>query len=504
MLLTTLFITTHPHHICISLLDTAILYIFRRVTNRFFVPPTEKQLQMTGRLWRHGLPMMPHMIAGVGGPAEIQPPRHSDAAPATVRPGSLSPAFEGEDIDDGHGPGCSYREEADEVLPDPVVPDVVSSTKYKRLFGALPLHQAVLDVYCRMALLGGRLMGDNMAETTRMTAQQMQDLAEEAQTFIVEYVDVVFGPVHTTKAHRLANHLLATLLGNGNLWEGDTSENESLHGPCKKMYNRSNNRGPRLILQMMRASETQKEVLRELRELGSEEDNDDDDDINRLLEDPDVVDPDVQMVQPASLTRSHRGTRMTIGDAEKLPGLFSLSTLLGRRHDCSVVVANSAVFRCTFEWGASSVVQTVCAAESYSGKPRYDHLWYKDGSGNRQLGRARLVVRMLDGVANDFVVLQRLEEVPSSPQCSLTQSGCKRVAWRFDTPQDDWPSLARVPVEDVLRVEHVVADFQDLADRRGLRAVPSNAPDTAAERHSQRFFTNVFYPFTSRVLNPSS
>jgi len=36
----------------------------------FLVPPDEKQLQMTGRQWRYGLTLMPHMIAGVGGPVE--------------------------------------------------------------------------------------------------------------------------------------------------------------------------------------------------------------------------------------------------------------------------------------------------------------------------------------------------------------------------------------------------------------------------------------------------
>jgi len=475
--------------------------------NSFFVPPTEKQPQMTGRLWRHGLPMMPHMIAGVGGPAEEQPPRHADAAPtATARSGNLRLPSDSEELDDGHAPDGPDLEEAEEILPDPIVPDVVSSSKYRRLFGTLPLHRAVLDVYCRMALLGGRLMGDNMAETTCMTEQQMHDLAASAQSFVTEYVDVLFGPAHTTKAHRLANHLLAALLSNGNLWEGDTSENESLHSPCKRMFARSNKRGPTMILQMMRASETQGEVLRELRKLESEQNDGGDSDIHRLLEeDNDAIGSDVQTAPTAVLARSRRGLRITIGDVQQqLPGFASLPVLLGKSLDCSLVVAPSFAFFCTFEWGAASVVQTACATESYAGKPRYDHLWYTDESGQRKLGWARLVIRMIGGVVDDFVVVRRLEEVPSIPQCSLTRSGCKRMAWRFDTPDDDWPLLARVPLQNVLRIEHVVPDFQDLSERRGLRAVPSNTADTVAERHAQRFFTNVFYPFTSRVLNPSS
>jgi len=44
----------------------------------------------------------------------------------------------------------------------------------------------MLDVYHRMALLGGRLMGNSIAETTRMSEKQIQSLAEEARQFVVE------------------------------------------------------------------------------------------------------------------------------------------------------------------------------------------------------------------------------------------------------------------------------------------------------------------------------
>jgi len=128
------------------------------------------------------------MIAGVGGPAEEHLAHNRDAAPTDGTGGrqQTAAAADGEELDDGHGPDGVFLEATDEVLPDPVVPDVVTSTKYRRLFGTLPLHTAVLDVFCRMAALGGRLMGDNMAETVQMTEKQMRDLADEAQNFIIE------------------------------------------------------------------------------------------------------------------------------------------------------------------------------------------------------------------------------------------------------------------------------------------------------------------------------
>jgi len=442
------------------------------------------------------------MIAGVGGPAEEHPVRHTDAAPVQVAVASNQSNGDADELDDGHGPDGVALEPAAEVLPDPVVPDVTTSTRYWQVYGNHPLHRVVLDVFCRMALLGGRLMGDNVADTTRLSEKQMRDLADEACDLIVNRVDLLFGPMHTNKAHRLANHLLVALLRNGNLWEGDTSESESLHGPCKRMYSRTNKRGPTIVLQMMRASETQNEVLRELKDM-AEETGEEDGGLFDLL-DGDLDDGDVPTQSLRPLPRSDRGQRLTVSNVQALPGMGALGVLLDKSPDCSLVVSPSFSFHCTFEWGAPSVVQRACASDNYLGKPRYDHIWYTDMHGQRALGWVRLVVRMLGGAQDDFAVVRRLEPTPPVAQCALSRSGCRRMAWRFDSPADEWPSLHCVPLCQVLLIEHVVPDFEDLCDRHGLRAVPSNIPDTPAERHAQRFFTNSFYPFTWRVLNPIS
>jgi len=201
-----------------------------------------------------------------------------------------------------------------------------------------------------MALLDGRLMGDNVAETTRMSEKQMQSLAKEARQFVVEYVDLLFGPAHTTKVHRFANHLLAALLRNGNLWECDTSENEALHGPCKKMYARTNKRGPSIVLQMMRAAENQAEVLRELRLL-NDEDEDGGGGVNHLLLlSEDIVDGvDVGTAPTLSLSRSSRGLQTSVAEVEQLPGMALLGLLLGNASDYSLVVSSSFTFHCSFE-----------------------------------------------------------------------------------------------------------------------------------------------------------
>jgi len=297
--------------------------------------------------------MMPHMIAGVGGPAEQRPVRHLDAAPARAAVVRRRVASTDDEIDDGHGSEGAVLVPAEEVLPDPVVPDVTTSAKYRALYGNLPLHRAVLDVYCRLAALGGRLMGDNMDNTTHMSEQQMRSLADEAQDLIIQRVDLLLGPVHTTKAHRLANHLLVALLNNGNLCEGDTSENEGLHGPCKKMYGRrTNRRGPGIVLQMMRASETQSEVLRELKHLADEK-NAECDGVQDLLgdllgENIDADAGDVPTEPVVALPRSHRGRRLAVMGAQSMRGMEGLGELLGVDPGCSLVVPPSFAFFCTF------------------------------------------------------------------------------------------------------------------------------------------------------------
>ena len=138
------------------------------------------------------------------------------------------------------------------------------------------------------------------------------------------------------------------------------------------------------------------------------------------------------------------------------------------------------------------------------GKPRYYHILYNDQSNRRQFEWVRLVVRKVDGAVDDLAVVRRLVEVPSIPECSLSSAGCKSLAWLLEGSTAAWPALTRVPLTSVLRVGRVVPEIVDLSDRRGLRAVPSNTPDTAAKRHAQRFFTNDFFPSTSRLINPGS
>jgi len=155
----------------------------------------------------------------------------------------------------------------------------------------------------------------------------MQSLAEEAIEFSIEYVDHLFGPEHTTKAHWLATHPLAALFGNRILWEGETSENEGLHGSFKKLYTRTNKRGLSMGLQMMRAAEAKTEVFRELCDLQDVSGDGLLDLFAGVLEHDGPTAP-----IPVPL-RSHRGQRATLADMQQIPVLATLGEVLGKAAD---------------------------------------------------------------------------------------------------------------------------------------------------------------------------
>lgn len=91
------------------------------------------------------------------------------------------------------------------------------------------------------------------------------------------------------------------------------------------------------------------------------------------------------------------------------------------------------------------------------------------------------------------------------PGCVLSLFGCIRLAWHLEEDASDWPNLEVVNADMLIHSEQVYTDFGYMAERLGLRAMPSSAPDTTEERHAARFFTNVsvLFPWTTRQQHPS-
>lgn len=60
-----------------------------------------------------------------------------------------------------------------------------------------------------------------------------------------------------------------------------------------------------------------------------------------------------------------------------------------------------------------------------------------------------------------------------------------------------FPSMSSVRVENLERLEHIVPDFEALCERHGSFVFPGQTPCTATERDAERYWVNVFYPWTS-------
>ena len=526
---------------------------------------------MTGRSWRHFSIFWPFIVAGLIGHPDV-----AAAAPATVDGSPVAPtgraprasasagyaASEYASGDDSDASSASLGGSVGNVISDGddgwravpgddlavaeqqggALPDdrLALSRAYKEHFDGMPLHDAYLEMFCQAARLGGMLFGDNVADPTVLTEAAVSDIDEAAKVLGVDFIQTLYGHVNTTKLHRLVQHLGDELRNRGNLWEGDTSVNEKLHGSCKRMFKRSNKRGPGVALQMMRCEEAQSAVIREL----CDADEDTSTSVpgarsaarGRDYEGATTVgaasagtgstgdagdgtldgatggnaaasaggrnsgqDPPMQTWQ---LSITGRAQRVAVGDLRRIPALANLGTVLGMADDGYVTQHRTVRIMARFEWGAPPALQNLRAADSFFGKSWYSFIRYEDSGGGLCWGRMRLVLRSLDGTPRSCVVVQRMRRSACRPGCVLTSFGCVRLAWDFEHDDATHPALELVSADRILRAEDVQVDWYDLGDRLGLRATPSNKSNSTAERRLARYFTNVFYPWTSRDQQP--
>ncbi|KAK1862347.1 hypothetical protein I4F81_004921 [Pyropia yezoensis] len=352
-----------------------------------FVPSKEKQSTMTGPSWRHFSVFWPHIVAALIGPAD--PARLKGGPPTEATDHGAKGTMD--DGDDGVGPDI-VDEDAHQPVPSGVNTGI--GTAYHAVYANMPVEDAVQDMFCRVTKIGGMFCGDNVADTVHTSGTQVTAMVEAAHD-VGRRAQVLLGPVHTIKLHRIMRHLRSELEGRGDLWEGDTSANESLHKVCKKMYLRSNKRGPTLALQMMRGEEAQTEILRGLPvdKSDDEEGTDDEEHVEErdavLFADVD----DVLAVPPSVLTMSTRGVRMAVGDLSALLGLHDLPQLLEMDVAECAAVAKTLKFYGRFEWGADTRLQYLRATPSLNGKPWYDYVRYHSDDGEVRWGEARLVLR---------------------------------------------------------------------------------------------------------------
>lgn len=437
------------------------------------------------------------MVAGRFGPAawESSPAAPSPTHYRTTGNGNGAREAETSEDDSEEAAGSSWTPVYGDAARGPITLDPF----YRQQFGSAFLEDAVLRMFCEAAKLNGLLFGDNIADPEMMSDTQASEMADLARE-LVDSIQVLLGPVHTTKLHRLAHHLLMEIAIRGNLWEGDTSVNESRHATFKRMFRRSTKSGPTLMLQMLRADETQDEVFATFNRAERE--------AERQAEADVAYDMAAQIDPPADADRDaldellaldRRGIPASLAAISGRAGMEDLTAVLRVPAASDAVMANTLVIRAVFAWGSIGVRQHVRGADNFRGAPWYSHIRYRSPLGETRWGMVRLVLRAVAGVRRPVVVVQRYRRIAPRKNCVLSEFGCVRLAWDFASPDSEWPRLEAVEAVDILRLDQIHVDWQDLCARKGIFATPTTMSSSVEERRNVRFFVNVFYPWTSRA-----
>jgi len=422
---------------------------------------------MTGRSWRHFSAFWPFVVAGALGPADKADDSSSGSGMGgdDVAPTAPTPSLATTVSDSGSASGDGIeRARARRTAPLPLMedesdsgsdatvplgPDIVETDNYRRVFGDLELHDAMLEMFCVAAELGGDLFGDNVADTSVISEEDIVAMQERARVLGVDYLQTLYGHINTSKVHRLVQHLADELRNSGNLWEGDTSENEKMHASCKRMFRRTNKRGPGVALQMMRCDEAQSAVLKEVQEGDADASTFNSSDGNASSDEEAAPTP--TPASTADLSFSGRGDRVAVGELRRFQALAALGAVLQMRDDECVSLHKTVRIMARFEWGAPPVLQHLRATPSFIGKPWWSFVRYEGAGGETQWGRIRLVLRSLGHERRSCVIVQRLRRVDAEPGCVLTRHKCQRLAWHFHSSLDAFPSLELVDASRILR-----------------------------------------------------
>lgn len=508
------------------------------------VPPGFSQTTLTGNDWRYAVAYWPSMVAGLfarrhdasvapfdsarrQSPYGTPPKRRKKTAKKRAR--SVSPA--GTDSLAAYLAGASdcSGDEVDCELHEPVLFNAAGAM-YEKAFPGMPVSDAVLEVVCRAAALTGRICGDNISPGGTMTGKEAKDLAGEARTFVTKYVAALLGTMNTSKFHRLANHLFASLVDHGNLTDGDTSVNEGLHKKCKRMYARTNKKVDDYTLQMLRAYETLSHVLDEAAKEQVEADRQEklargEGSVPKMATEAEIDAPPMEWTggalhlppngdedssadeadtrRPPVIRQRLYGRRARVRDltGSSKHGVSSeLGAVLGVADEEELVVRHSMAFTPTLEWGGLLAKQRAHCTESNHGMSWYDFIRYRDPSAPKKVcfGRVLYAIYGIGDQATRVSVVQQLEEATADGACVRTRFGFTRLRWKM-AGSAAVPSLAVVDVNDVLRLEQVEPDFVPLTERYGMFARP-DTPTSTDKWRRRRFFVNPFHSWTSNSI----
>lgn len=407
----------------------------------------------------------------------------------------------------------------------------LDSAAYREAFPDTPAHAAITAMFAEYALLVGRITRKlGVATVTPMTMREGEELATQAQTFVLRYVTPILGPLHTTKVHKLLCHLLDAVRLHGNILNGDTSTNEQEHKEDKRYYPRTNKSSSGYMRQLvrhdsgLRVSSRRNKALRAGPASGAATaaSNADgyDADGESVEEDMDdgtgaVVVPSPAVYGRGGAAAASEGAELNpaaaadrqlgpvgahlsaaaVADLATQPGLGDIGPLLRLDSGDEVRVPSHLHFTARTP-GRCDERYLVRASPNYRGAPWHDHVAYRSvdslPSAPERFGRVLLLIRQEDC---DFAVVAQLIPVEGE-EGPLSSRGCTPLRWEVQGDSETGcrqVRLAKVLVENLLRVVHVVPHFADLFLLRGVGATPGELGDEGAALSEQRFLLNAFF-----------
>lgn len=215
---------------------------------RYFITEDEKQATYTGREQRHGVWILPFLVAGLfgrGRPKGGSLPNESTAASGGIGDAQAKRILDFLCGTQGatEGPELAGQDffTADKSVKAAQTEGGFNWEVYRAACPDTPLHAAVTAMFAEYALLVGRINRRlGAAAWTRMTLSEGISIAQQAQDFILGYVTPILGHLRTTKVHRVLCHVLHSIKYHGNIMNGSTSVNEHEHEADKRNYLRTN------------------------------------------------------------------------------------------------------------------------------------------------------------------------------------------------------------------------------------------------------------------------
>ena len=256
-------------------------------TSSYFVTAKQKQASYTGKQHRGVVCALPFMVealfgdacGGASAPLASGPfpsSEHDDVTNRTAAPDGASAlagdAF-GRACDGAHGGAANDNggaDEGDDADHEDDAPNVKKGFKYdwnayRAAFGDMPVHRAVTTMFAEYAVLFSRIAGQATSSLPpTMTVNEGADIGAQATLFINELVNPLLGQINSTKVHRLLSHVCECVKLHGNLKNGNTGMNVTLHKADKVYFLRTNKDPKTFTLQLVRQVQGARAVLTKL------------------------------------------------------------------------------------------------------------------------------------------------------------------------------------------------------------------------------------------------